>query len=237
MKKLFTTLALIALTATLGACGKNSTSKGGNTVNPNQCPSGHYWNGTVCQTGTGPGNIYNRSTFADGSTTFEMYNYQFNGDLRITDSGGYAAFLKDAMGICDRNIWGYSSGLAKCSTWTAGKLYLSFNMGPDLQPAVTLTAYPPDSYANYYINIGIDAGGAAYNPLILSSGNTYNIINNNQGFEIRANGAWGTNAGRYLIQIIVRQGTIADKTVAYELAYKNGTMNRIFARGTMKKIF
>lgn len=235
MKKLFTSLMIVAVAAGLGACGKNTTSgnKGGSGVVQN-CAVNYYWNGQQCVYGSS--NSGGRSTFADGSTSFQMGNYQFNGNLVISDSGGYSAFLKEALGICDRNIWGYEAGLAKCSTWASGKLYVSFNVGADLVPAITFTAYPPQYFNNYFVSFGINAGGMAYNPLILSSNNTFNIINNNKGFEIRANGPWGTGSARYLIQLIVKEGTLQSSTVNYELAYKNGTTNKVFARGTMKKV-
>jgi hypothetical protein len=110
-------------------------------------------------------------------------------------------------------------------------------MGSNMVPALTFTAYQPSSFYQYYVNIGVNAGGMAYNPLILSSSNTYNMIEKNQGFEVRANGPWGTSSSRYLIQLIVRKGTIKDSSVTYELAYKNGKVNKVFATGVMKKVY
>ena len=236
MKKLFTPLMIVAVAALLGACGKNTTSNNNNNNGSNICGTNQYWNGYQCVDGSGTISG-NRVAFADGSGSFQMSGYQFSGNLRITDQTGYKAFLKEALGICDRNIWGYSSGLAKCSTWAAGQLYVSFNMGSNMVPALTFTAYPPSSFYQYYVNIGINAGGMAYNPLILSSSNTYNMIEKNQGFEVRANGPWGTSSSRYLIQLIVRKGTIKDSSVTYELAYKNGNVNKVFATGVMKKVY
>lgn len=226
------------------ACGK---SGGDSYVNPQVCNSGYIWNGSTCVVpngGTGGGNIVTTTVgFADGSTSFMMAGRQVNGSLKIKNRGAYEAFLKDAFAICDRaGLWLIQAGLDKCANWSTGYLYLSFTIGPNMVPAVTLTAYPAPNWYQYAISAGISAGGAAYNPLYLNnpSTNTFSLIpdkdgNHSQAFEIRAQGAYGTPAGRYLIQIQAHKGTLANTSINYDLAYKYGNQNVVFATGTLQR--
>nr|BFD60857.1 hypothetical protein CKG001_29640 [Bdellovibrio sp. CKG001] len=242
MKKLLASMIAISTALFVAACGKNGG--GSNNGNVPTCATGTVWNGSACVVpngGPGGGNVVTTTVgFADGSTSFQMGGRQLNGNLRITNRSAYEAFLRDAFFICDRNIWGWEAGLAKCANWTTGYLFLSFTIGPSMVPAVTLTAYPAPNWYNYALSFGISAGGAAYNPLYLNNQNTFNLIpdkdgNHSQAFEIRAQGAFGTPAGRYLIQIQAHKGTLANTSIKYDLGYKYGNQNVVFATGTLQR--
>lgn len=243
MKKLLASMIAVSTALFMVACGKSGGDSNNNGNIPT-CASGTIWNGSACVVpngGTGGGNVITTTVgFADGSTSFMMNGRQVNGSLKIKNRGAYEAFLKDAFAICDRMIWGIEAGLSKCANWSTGYLYLSFTMGPSMVPAVTLTAYPAPNWYQYALNFGISAGGAAYNPLYLNNQNTFNLIPDRDGvpsqaFEIRAQGAWGTPAGRYLIQIQAHKGTLANTSINYDLAYKAGNQNVVFATGTLQR--
>ncbi|WP_347357662.1 hypothetical protein [Bdellovibrio sp.] len=244
MKKLLASMIAISTALFMVACGKSGGDSNNNTPT---CANGTIWNGSACilpNGGTGGGNIVTTTVgFADGSTRYTIANRDFAGSLRITNRSGYKEFLREALAICDRNshIWGRDYGLANCDTWTSGTLFLSFTIGPNMIPAVVLRAYPPAaSYFSYGFSFGIDAAGMAHNPLYLNNQNTFSLIpdkegNHSQAFEIRANGAADNLSGRYLIQIQAHKGTLANSEIQYDLAYKNGKQNAVFATGTLKR--
>ena len=246
MKKLLVSAIAVFSTVLMIGCGKDGGGGGTTTVvNPGVtpvCNPGQAWNGYSCVLVNGGGNnITTKVSFADGSVAFAAGGHQLPGNLRITNTAAYAAFLKDAFAICDREgLWLLQVGLANCANWTSGYLFLDITIDPSLVPKVALTAYPAPSWYNYTLSVGISPGGIAANPLYLNRNNRFSIIPNKQGvhskaFEIRAGGAEGTPAGLFLIQIQAHEGTLADAQVKYDLAYKFGNQNVVFATGTLQR--
>lgn len=226
MKKFIFAFAAIASTVWFVGCSKGSD--GSNGAYGASCPAGSSWNGTYCVNANG--GIVNPT----GPTTqvnYYDYNYfQWNtaarGNMTIVNSGAYKAFLKEAMGICDTNVWGFQYGYASCDAWIAGSLQVAWTMGSDLKPAIQFTAYPTPQY--YSVSFGISAGGAALNPLNLYSATTYNLINNSKGFEIRSNGSAWNGGGLKLIQIQVPVGTLNDTYFSYDIYYPyNGVATKM----------
>jgi hypothetical protein len=227
MKKL---IALgIALTAAFGfvGCGSNNDSNNNNNVVGYNCPIGSTWNGSYCGNVTGGGGNVTPGTtqirYYDYIYYFEYrwgYIYNVNPNarkaMRVVNTSVYKKFLKEAMGLCDRNIWGWNSGYSSCDAWASGSMILQVDLDSSLKPAIYFTVAPAQQWFNF--SLGVDGGGMAYNPLGLNQG-TYNLINQSKGFEIRANGAT-TNAGnRHLIQIQAVTGTTADNNVNYTIYY------------------
>ncbi|MBO9667459.1 MAG: hypothetical protein J7501_11690 [Bdellovibrio sp.] len=225
MKKL---IALgIALTAAFGfvGCGSNNDSTN-NNLNAYNCPIGSTWNGSYCGTVTGGTNI------TPGTTQLRYYDYiyyfnyswgfasnvapSYRKSMRVVNTTVYKKFLKEAMGVCDRNIWGWNTGYASCDAWASGSMILQIDLDSSLKPTVYFTAIPSQQW--FSASIGIDGSGMAYNPLGLNQG-TYNLINQSKGFEIRANGATTTAGNRHLIQIQAVTGTTADTNINYTIYY------------------
>lgn len=240
MKKLIASLLVIYSALMLISCGKDNDSGYGygaglaNMPVP-VCPPNTIWNGVSCINGTGVVPTSGPVRFYDYNRYFSNYGNYVNGDLTITNSGAYQQFLKEAMGICDRNIWGWQAGLSDCANWVAGSFQVEFAIDSSLKPAVSFTAYPAPSYFNYFMNIGLTGGGAAFNPLVLSSNNTFSLINNSKGFEIRAQGSYWNGGGLRLIQIQVLTGTLNDGYFNFDLYYPYNNVATKFASGKFKR--
>lgn len=239
MKKLLvSTLAIYSAVLMIG-CGKDG---GGTTVvNPvvSNCPVGYVQNGNVCTSGTGttvPVNPTGNVQFYDYNRNFDSWGYNsVSGDMTITNAAAFKTFLREAMGVCDRNIWGWQAGLASCDNWVSGSFQVSFAVNSSLKPTVQFKAYPAPSFFQMYGSFGIDAGGVAFNPLVLSQNNTFSLINNSQGFEIRAQGSYWNGGGLRLIQIQVLQGTLNDGYFTYDLYYPMNNVATKFASGKFKR--
>lgn len=235
MKKILISFLTVGAAFFLNACGNSGGGGGATPVTPYACPVGQVWNGAGCVIGGG----------ITPNTTVQYYDYNrvfnawgsvsANGDLVITHSGAYQAFLREAMGICDRSIWGWDSGLARCENWVSGSFQVSFSVNSGLTPSVKFEAAPAPSFFQYYINFGINAAGVAFNPLILTTNNTYSLINNSKGFEIRAQGSYWNGGGLRLIQIQVLQGTLNDGYFTYDLYYPYNNVATKFASGKFKR--
>lgn len=238
MKKLLTTvIAIYSAAFFLAGCGKDGG--GGNAAVPpaGGCGVGQVWNGSLCVVGTGI-NVPNGKVQYYDYNKFYTYNMwgsanTVSGDMTISNTAAFKAFLKEAMGVCDRNIWGWETGSADCDRWVSGSFQLSLSVDSSLKPAVRFEAVPTSSYFNG--SIGIDNGTAAFNPLILNQNNTFSLINNSQGFEIRAQGSYWNGGGLRLIQIQVLQGTLNDAFVAYDLYYPLNNVPTKFASGKLKR--
>ena len=244
MKKLIALgLVLTAAFAFVG-CGKGSDSSNNNPGGV-VCQPGSTWNGQYCVTNNG-------NIISPGTSNIRYYDYiyyfQINyftkmptvnwpnsrKSMRITNPTVYKKFLKEAMAVCDRNIWGYSSGYASCDNWTSGSMIMQIDLDSSLRPSVYFTAIPSFSWFN--MTIGIDGGGMAYNPLALIQNTTYNLINQSKGFEIRTNGSYTNGGGLHLIQIQVLNGTTADREVAYTVYYPNSSgQPTAFLTGTLTR--
>lgn len=238
MKKLFLTILTIGTSVLLNACG-NSGGGGGPTPVTGyggNCPVGQVWNGAMCVV-NGTGIPVNTTVqYYDYNRVFNNYGYQAaSGDLTITNSAAYQTFLREAMGVCDRMIWGWDSNLAKCSNWVSGSFKVSFSINSSMRPTVSFEAAPAPSFFQFYFSFGIDAGGAAFNPLVLTNNNTYSLINESKGFEIRAQGSYWNGGGLRLIQIQVLQGTLNDGYFTYDLYYPHNNVATKFASGKFKR--
>lgn len=238
MKKLIA-FGITSLTALLIlGCGNSGFNAGGGTP---VCPAGTTYDPAsntcfVVDPGvvqnTGPANFYdfNQLFYYSGYGAVQTQS----GDMTITNTGAYSAFLKEAMAVCDRGTWG-NSGLAACSGWTSGSFQLQVSIDTNLKPVVSFTAQPRLDLFNTYFSIGFNSGGQAFNPLNLTSGNTLSLINQSKGMEIRANGSYMNGGGLRLIQIIIREGTLADDTLNYELFYPYNNVATQFATGKLKR--
>lgn len=238
MKKLLVSVMAIYSAVLMIGCGKDGG--GGNTttvvVPGGGCPAGQVLSGNVCinsTTGIVPnGNVQ----YYDYNRNFDFYGYNaVTGDMTITNTAAFKTFLKEAMGVCDRNIWGWQVGLAKCDNWVSGSFQVSFSVNSSHRPTVQFKAYPAPSFIQYTGQFGIDGGGVAFNPLVLNQNNTFSLINNSQGFEIRAQGSYWNGGGLRLIQIQVLQGTLNDGYFSYDLYYPYNNVATKFASGKFKR--
>ncbi|WP_413575947.1 hypothetical protein ACLVWU_16295 [Bdellovibrio sp. HCB290] len=244
MKKLILSLVTTVSVLAFVGCSSNDSGGGGGVV-PVTCNAGTTWNGQYCVGGNG-------GIVSPGTTTIRYYDYVYYFQInywtkaplvvnpsakrymKITNTSVYKKFLKEAMAVCDRNIWGWNSGYSDCNSWTNGSLMLQVDLNNSLQPSVYFTAIPSQQYFNF--SFGIDGGGMAYNPLALIQNTTYSLINQSKGFEIRSNGASTNAGGLHLIQIQVFNGTTANNQVNYQIAYPDSNgRGTVFATGTMTK--
>ncbi|UYL08761.1 hypothetical protein B9G69_017095 [Bdellovibrio sp. SKB1291214] len=242
MKKLILLVVTAASLATFVGCSNND-SGGGGTVVPNCVNS--TWNGQYCVNNNG-------TIVSPGVTTMRFYDYTYwfqvdyytkmpvavqpnaRKSLQITNSSVYKKFLKEAMAVCDRNIWGGNYGYASCDAWTNGSLMFQLDMSNTMAPSIYFTAIPSQQYFSF--SYGIDGGGMAYNPLALIQNVTYNLINSSKGFEIRSNGAATNAGGLHLIQIQVPTGSINDANITYQLAYPDSNgKGTVFATGVLTR--
>lgn len=243
MKKLFTALTVFYSALILVSCGSNNSNNNpvvGSMPVP-ACPVNTIWNGSTCVNNTGVIPTSGTARYYDYNRYFSPNAYGYggvstvNGDMTITNTGAYQQFLREAMGICDRNIWGWQAGLSDCANWVSGSFQVEFSIDSSLKPSVSFTAYPAPSYFNYFVNIGLTGGGAAFNPLVLSSNNTFSLINNSKGFEIRAQGSYWNGGGLRLIQIQVVQGTLNDGYFNFDLYYPYNNVATKIASGKFKR--
>lgn len=231
MKKLlFSTIALVSAIWFVG-CSKGGG--GSDTV----IPTCTYVNG-VCNNGgiTYPGTTtqvryYDYKFFFDLSNPYSPYN-GVPGGLTITNTGAYQAFLKEAMAVCDN--YSYNTGASACSTWAQGSLQVQFTVDASMVPQIYFAAVPGSSSTWYNLYAGIPTGGVTMNPLMLTTGTTFSLINNSTGFEIRSQGSSLNAGGLKLIQIQVNQGTLGQNNLSYKLFYPYNGVATLFATGTFK---
>lgn len=237
MKKLFASFMVIYSTLMLISCGKDNSpgyAGGVNNMPIPACPLNTVWNGATCVNGSalvnsGPARFYDYNRYFYSVTNI------VNGDMTITNSAAYQQFLREAMAVCDRNIWGWDAGLSECANWVSGSFQVEFSIDSTLRPTVSFTAYPAPGFFNYFMSIGLSGGGVAFNPLVLSSNNTFSLINNSKGFEIRAQGSYWNGGGLRLIQIQVLTGTLNDGYFTYDLYYPYNNQPTKIASGKFKR--
>ncbi|AHI06998.1 hypothetical protein BDW_12490 [Bdellovibrio bacteriovorus W] len=233
MKRLIQSVLLTVTALLMVNCGSESNSNN-NSYYPT-CPSGQYWNGYVCQNGNSNGVYPTNGTVR--YYDYNRYNGVSNGDMRIVNTGAYKEFLKQAMAVCDQYTW--SAGLAKCDSWASGSFQLDVTIDTSSnppRPSMMFTARPMvNGYINYTLSAGINQGGVGFNPLYLMQNNTFSLINNSKGFEIRGYGSYYNGGGLKLIQIQVLNGTLADGYFTYDLYFPyNGVATKI-ATGRLKR--
>lgn len=234
MNKILASLGAVVTIFGMVACGSGG---GGGVVNQiPTCPGGYVFNtGTnscIVATGVAPVNTVNQ--FYDYNRYLQGAQFTA-GDMQIRNQAAFKHFLKEAMGLCDRNIWGVQYGLASCDSWVAGSFRLMVRVDASLKPVVSFEAYPEMQFYSYTLSFGIDAGGMAFNPLTLSQNNTFSLINDSKGFEIRANGSYLNGGGLRLIQIQVHQGTLNDGYFTYKLFYPYNNVATEIATGKLKR--
>lgn len=240
MKKLVITFIALYSAFVLTACPDGGD--GGTTMIPT-CPPTHVFDSSqnACIPINGSGIV----TPNNGPVRYYDFNRRYQqsgwgvqqqqGDMQIVNANAYKSFLKESMAICDRTIKGWDAGLSRCDSWVSGSFELVVQIGQNLRPFLSFTAYPAPNFYQYYVSLGPQGGGMAFNPLALSSDTTFSLINNSKGFEIRAYGSYMNGGGLRLIQIQVHQGTLADGYLNYELWYPyNGHATKI-ATGKLKR--
>lgn len=222
MKKYIILFAGFVVSTLLVACADDNPNNNGNAVI--NCPAGTAFQNGYCVNGNG---IVTNT----GSVGFYSENWH---DRTLSPSGkGYREFLKNAMGVCDREH--SNGGLADCSAWLAGAFDIVMQAPATQTNAVQVTfrAKPrTNANYNYYYSLpsaGQLAGallgfptvgnpGAVRNPLQLNM--TVSVTNNYQGFEARGYGDFYTTANRSLIQIQIAQGKLEDPAFNYRIAYR-----------------
>lgn len=222
MKKFIFLIAGFMVSAFVVACGSGSSDNGNNTVI--QCPAGSTFQNGYCVGGNG-------AVVQTGSVGFYSENWH---DRTLTATGsGLSKFLRDAMGVCDRNH--SNGGLAGCSAWTAGAFDIVMQ-APNSQTnsvQVTFRAKPqvnPNGYYAYSLPSAGQLAGAFFgfpvvgnpsavrNPLQLNM--TVSVTNNYQGFEARGYGDFYTTANRSLVQVQIAKGKLEDSRFDYRIAYR-----------------
>lgn len=217
MKKYIFVFAGFVVSAFLVACGSSNDGGAGPAIN---CPPGTSFQNGYCVNGTG--------IVHTGSVGFYSENWQ---ERTLAPAGsGYATFLKNAMGVCDRSD--ISGGGAGCEAWVAGAFDIVMQAPTTQTGSIQVTFRAKPNQTNYWYSIpsgGQLAGallgfpvagnpGAIRNPLQLNM--ALSVTNNYQGFEARGYGDFYTTANRSLIQIQVAQGKLEDPAFDYRIAYR-----------------
>jgi hypothetical protein len=230
---LTTVMSVFLLSGLLAACGKS----GGNdntsatyaglipTCTANGCTYGlpvNYKAGAYAQTSNlvTPGYVNNASTFVPRQGMYQV--------------------LKDAMGVCDRTS--ISGGLAGCQTWFSGAhdmvIYLNGQQASQAQtvkliirstPNIQMGGYGYYSYSlpNFkqfilgLFGYNLSSPAGVFDPMVLDA--TIWPINDNRGFEVRANGPRNSYAWNKLFQLQVANGKLEDPSWDYQL-YFNGQL-------------
>lgn len=233
-QKIWSTIAVWAGISTasvvlLTACGSNNSAT--NTTPP---PA------VVAPLPTGP--IYGQGPIPPGTKLgFYAQNpnmnqyYPNNQSTYNVENDGMARMLKFAMGACDRNT--YDGGLSACSSWTGGyhDMVIFMDGAQTNMAKVVFRSYPKincNAYgcgAYYYslpsltdfflATIGLNPTNQSgiFNPMVLDM--TIWPINNNQGFELRANGPQGSRTKYVLIQIRVENGRVENGYLDFTATY------------------
>lgn len=142
-------------------------------------------------------------------------NY-WNGPLIITKSELYKDFLQEYGGFCSNSSW--IIGASNCSYWD-GRGYLRLQSSGTTLPTLGYVFLYPVS----------DAGVTAFSPI--SIGGNLSAINDNQGFEIRQTGYYGTPSYNDIIRVIADPGLLTDQQLHVYLYYKGSE----FARAEITK--
>jgi hypothetical protein len=175
------------------------------------------------------------------SQSMKTYN---SSNSILTPNSGYATFLKEALGVCDREQ--YTGGLASCTSWINGYHDLVFMLDSvnSNSVRVVVRSYPQSQGGSYYsyqlprwdqFFLGLVGFPIAqnpsgfFNPMILNG--TIYPINASQGFEIRAYGPQISYGYNKLLQLQIASGKIQDTQFGFILnwngqAVANGTMVR-----------
>ena len=240
MKTVLYIVAGFLSSALVVACGSNDQ---GNVAAPGaaisaQCPPGYTFINGFCT------DQYGRQA-QTGSVGFYAESYR---QRNMTITGAYGEFLRDAMGVCDREK--YSGGGASCQTWVNGGVFDVVIQSPIATSQTTFleatfranrSSTGPNSDYSYSLPSAGALAGALLGFPVPSSPSAYlqtlkvpmtvTVTNNSKGFEARGYGDFYTKANRSLIQIQIPQGTLQDSYLPYRIAYRN----QIIANGQFIK--
>lgn len=237
MKTVILIVAGFFTSAMFVACGSKDE---GNPAPPAQgivsaqCPVNATFQNGYCYDQTG-------RRLNTGSVGFYAETYR---QRNMTITGAYTEFLRDAMGVCDREK--ISGGGASCSTWINGGAFDVVIQSPTgtaqtnvLQATFRAARPNTGNYSDYsyslpsggaflgaLLGFPIPSSQAAYLPK-LQLNMTVTATNKDQGFEARAYGDAFSKANRSLIQIQIPQGKLEDSVLPYRIAYRN----QIIAQG------
>ncbi len=219
MKNVLLMFFAVSSAAALVGCSSGSSSSG--TADPNVgCPSGSSFSNGVCVNSIGQ--------VVSSGVGFVSNNFN-SGVLTITNQSLYQTFLKEALSICDQGS--YNAGASACSSYANSAINITLQAMPSSPSSARLTIeVVPTGYTPYNFSVNFGTGGIAYDPLPLNL--VVSQINNSQGLEGRANGAYGTIAANKLIQIFIPNQTLNSQYLDYQLAY-NGSSGGVFATGRM----
>ncbi|MFS4459456.1 lipoprotein [Bdellovibrio sp. HCB2-146] len=234
MKKFIATLLTVASVFWLAACGSDSGSSNNVGVYPN-CQNGQcvYPGGTI---------VNQNSRWGVTNCSYPTYGCDnAPGYFQVSDVAAYQDFLEKGLGVC---TFKYSTGWSDCKNWWPGKfefaIIANLNVAANqycstkgLTVPSTMTVYAKAAYvANSAWQYGGSLGlGWPYNNGATFSGSTVNVINDCKGFEVRQ------NYGRYMLQIIIKEGNLSQNQLQYQLAWGSNSINpaRVFATGTIYK--
>ncbi|MBC7371795.1 MAG: hypothetical protein H7326_09525 [Bdellovibrionaceae bacterium] len=231
MKTVLYIVAGFLTSALVVACGSkddgNVAAPGAGAISA-QCPVGATYQNGYCIGANG-------QQLNTGSVGFYAENYR---QRNMTITGAYTEFLRDAMGVCDREK--YSGGGASCATWINGGAFDVVIQSPTSTAQTTILqatfrAARRNTGANSDYSYSLPSGGALAGALLgfpvpsspaaylpkLQLNMTVSVTNNYQGFEARGYGDFNSKANRSLIQIQIPQGKLEDSSLPYRIAYRN----------------
>ncbi len=218
------TVLVLAIAVALTACGSNKSSSSS---------SGNYINGYT--------NGYVNPYINSNDSGYLADNFQYR-NVTITNGNSYKAFLKKALGVCDRAA--NSGGIYNCDSWLSSyfRIIVQAQSTISNQLRAVFMVYPQinnygwygyqlPSWNQFFMGtLGFPVPqeiGAVRNPLAVDM--TVSLINNSQGFEARSYGAADTLANRSLIQVQVLTGKILDNQIPVLLHFEG----QQFASGTL----
>lgn len=160
----------------------------------------------------------------------------------LNPTNNYSAFLRDAMGVCDREY--YTGGLSACTSWINGYHDIVFMMDTVNSNAVRVIvrAYPANNsqfsyqyqlphWSQFLIGLVgfpmVSNPQGFFNPMILNA--TIYPVNQSQGFEIRAYGPAQSPGYNNLLQLQVPVGKTQDTQFNFVLSWSGQQI----ATGTM----
>ncbi len=219
------TLMVLAVAMALTACGSNKTSSTDNSVIQN----GIYDPNNL--------NLYQNTNDAGYLTD----NFQYR-NITITNGTAYKSFMQKALGVCDRSA--NTGGIYSCDSWLNSyfRLIVQATSSVSTQLRAIFMVYPQTnpygwygyqlpSWDQFFMGVmGFPVPtqiGAVRNPLALDM--TVSLINQSQGFEARAYGAYDTLANKSLIQVQVMNGKVFDSTLPVVVSFEG----QQFASGTL----
>jgi hypothetical protein len=218
------TVLVLAIAVALTACGGNKTTSSGSAIQNN------------------PYDPYNLGLYQNTNDAgYLADNFQYR-NLTVNGANSYKNFMKKALGVCDRAA--NSGGIYSCDTWLNSyfRLIVQAQSTVATQMRAIFMVYPQQSQYGWYgyqlpswdqFFMGImgfpvpTQVGAVRNPLAIDM--TVSLINNSQGFEGRAYGAYDTLANKSLIQMQAATGKVLDNTLAVTLSFEG----QQFASGTL----